>query len=259
MIKWGDTRAGSSRRVRGYGVWPSVLTPSEDAGSLSSLARMEAAEAFQTEGLGVSVVLGEVAVDGRLQVDDRGAAAPHSATIRRGGMEGPARMPLEPCLDLWVLAGSVAVDRRVDQLAGRNVALDGVEEADELLVPMALHAASDHRAVEDFESGEQRRRAVALVVVGHGAAAAGFQRQPRSGAVERLDFALFVDRQHHRMRRWIDIEANNVDESVGEPRITRPLERADAMRLQIVCRPDALHRAQRDAGGLRHRPAGIGG
>ena len=33
--------------------------------------------------------------------------------------------------------------------------LDRVEEAEELLVPVALHAAADHRAVEDIEGGEQ--------------------------------------------------------------------------------------------------------
>jgi hypothetical protein len=36
-----------------------------------------------------------------------------------------------------------------------------------------LHAASYHGAVEHIEGGEQRHRAVALIVVGHGAAAAG--------------------------------------------------------------------------------------
>ena len=53
-------------------------------------------------------------------------------------------------------------------LSARQLGLDGVEEADELLVPMALHVAPDHRAVEHVERGEQRRGAVALVVVGHG-------------------------------------------------------------------------------------------
>ncbi len=42
-------------------------------------------------------------------------------------------------------------------LAG-NRRLDDVEEADELLMPMALHVAADHGAVEHVESGGQRRR-----------------------------------------------------------------------------------------------------
>ena len=71
--------------------------------------------------------------------------------------------------------------------------LDGVEEADELLMPVALHAAADDGAVEDVEGGEQRGRAVALVVVRHGAGAAllhaagraGCGRAPGSGSSRR--------------------------------------------------------------------------
>ena len=68
--------------------------------------------------------------------------------------------------------------------AGTSASI-GVEEADELLMPVALHVAADHGAVEDVEGGEQGRRAVALVVVGHGAGAAFLHRQAGLGAVER--------------------------------------------------------------------------
>ena len=105
----------------------------------------------------------------------------------------------EPALDLRVLVRGVVVEDRVDHLAGRHRALDGVEELDELLMPVVRHAAADDLAVEHVEGGEQRRRAVALVIVGHRAALAGLQRQAGLGAVERLDLALLVDRQHHRM------------------------------------------------------------
>jgi hypothetical protein len=40
--------------------------------------------------------------------------------------------------------------------------LDSVEEADELLVPVALHIAADDGAVEDLEGREQCRRAMTL-------------------------------------------------------------------------------------------------
>ena len=68
----------------------------------------------------------------------------------------------------------VIVEDDVDDLAGRDLALDRVEKADELLVSVALHAATDDRAFEHVESGEQCGRAVALVVMGHCPAAAGF-------------------------------------------------------------------------------------
>jgi hypothetical protein len=38
--------------------------------------------------------------------------------------------------------GGIVVEHRVDQLAGRDPALDGVEEADEFAVAVALHAAA---------------------------------------------------------------------------------------------------------------------
>ena len=93
-------------------------------------------------------------------------------------MEDPARMPGEPAPHLGVLVGGVVVEDHVDHLAGRHGALDGVEEADELLVPVALHAVADDRAVEHVEGGEQGGRAVALVVMGHRAGAPGFIGRP---------------------------------------------------------------------------------
>jgi hypothetical protein len=40
--------------------------------------------------------------------------------------------------------GGVVVENDVDDLSGRNVSLKGVEEADELLMPVALHVPSDN-------------------------------------------------------------------------------------------------------------------
>src|SRR6266576_2694920 len=80
---------------------------------------------------------------------------------------------------LGCLWGCVIVDNGVDQLASRDRAFDGVEEADELLMGMLLHAATEHHAVEHVEGGEQGGRAVALVIVCHGPALAGFERPSR--------------------------------------------------------------------------------
>ena len=111
-------------------------------------------------------------------------------------MERPAWMAAEPLDDLGVLVGGVVVQDGVDELAGRNVALDGVEEADELLVTVLLHAAPDHRPIQDVEGGEQGGRTVAFVVMGQGPAFARLERQARLGAVQRLDLGLLVDGQH---------------------------------------------------------------
>ena len=60
----------------------------------------------------------------------------------------------------------VIVEDHVNDFAGRDLGLDRVSKANELLMPVALHAAADEVAVEHVESGEQRGRAVTLVVMG---------------------------------------------------------------------------------------------
>jgi hypothetical protein len=60
---------------------------------------------------------------------------------------------------------------------------------------MALHTSANDLAFEDIESSEQRRCAMAFVVVGHRAGSAFLHRQAGLGAVERLDLRFFVDRE----------------------------------------------------------------
>ena len=76
----------------------------------------------------------------------------------------------------WAAVGRVVIQNDVDGLVGRQLGLEGVEEADELLMAVTLHVAPDHRASEDVQGGEQRRGAVALVVVGHGRAPTALER-----------------------------------------------------------------------------------
>jgi hypothetical protein len=155
-----------------------------------------------------------------------------------------------------MFVGGIVVEDDMDRLVGRNLALDGIEKANEFEVTVALHAAANDGAVEHAERREQRGGAVPLVVVRHRLAAPGLDRQSRLGAVECLDLAFLVDRQHHRMSRRIEVEPDDVGQLGGKARIARALEGAQPVRLQLVCPPDALHRTQRDADRLGHRPAG---
>jgi hypothetical protein len=122
-------------------------------------------------------------------------------------------------------------------------------------VTVALHAAADHGTVEHAERSEQGRGAVPLIVMRHRLTAARLDRQSGLGAVEGLDLALLVDRQHHGMGRWIDIKPNDVGQLGGKTRVTRALEGAQPVRLQFMRPPDALHRAYRNADSVGHRPA----
>ena len=108
-------------------------------------------------------------------------------------------------------------------LAG-NLTLDSIEKADEFDVAVALHAAADHGAVEQAERSEQGGGAVPLVVVRHRLAAPRLDRQSGLGAVERLDLALLIKREHHRMVRRIDIEPDDVGEFRGKAGIARRLK-----------------------------------
>jgi hypothetical protein len=70
-------------------------------------------------------------------------------------VEDEARMAPEPGTDLGVLVRGIVVGDDVDDLANRHLGLDGVEKADEFLVPMALHAAADDLALKHVERGER--------------------------------------------------------------------------------------------------------
>ena len=88
-------------------------------------------------------------------------------------MERPAGMAGEPLADFLMLVRRVVVEHDVDELAGWDLTLDSVHETDELLMPMSLHVLPDDRAVQDIERREQRRGAVALVIMGRPCGAVG--------------------------------------------------------------------------------------
>ena len=125
-------------------------------------------------------------------------------------MEHKARMPAEPSPRLGMFVRAVIVEDHVNDLADRDLGLDGIQESDELLVPVTLHAASDHLAIEHVERGEQCGGAVPLVIMGHRPAAPRLDRQAWLGPVKRLYLALFIDAEHHRVRRRVDIQPDDV-------------------------------------------------
>ena len=224
------------------------------------------------EGFGFAIVLAEIAVDRRLQVDERAEDAALQAppgqrgekafdgigpgARGRGEVEGPARMPGEPGAHFGMLVDGIIVEDRVDQLSGRHRGLDPVQKAEEFLVAMARHALADDRAVENVERREQGGRAIADVIVRHRAGAAALHRQAGLGTVKGLNLRFLVNRQHQAMRRRVEIEPDHVAQFGGKSRVLRQLEAPHPVRLQTVRRPDALHRAQRDTARRRHRPAG---
>src|SRR6266567_3690711 len=88
--------------------------------------------------------------------------------------------------------------------------------------------------LECVEGGKQGRGAVALVVVGHGTAAAFFHGQPRLGAVQSRNLAFLVGAQHHGVFRRVQVEAYDVLHLLGEFRIATEFESSHQVRLQPV-------------------------
>ena len=80
----------------------------------------------------------------------------------RGEMEDPAGVIGKPLFHLGVLMGGVVIGDGMDDPAGSDATLDGIEEFDELLVGVARHATAVHSAVENVERSEQGGGAVAL-------------------------------------------------------------------------------------------------
>ena len=135
----------------------------------------------------------------------------------------------------------IVVDNDMDRFLLGHPSVDNGKEADELLMAMMLHTLADDLALKHIERGEQSGDAVTLVVVGHGASPTLFHRQSRLGAIQRLDLAFLIDREHDGVVGRIDVQANDLLELGRELRIVGQLKAAYQMRSQAMSAPDPLH------------------
>ena len=117
----------------------------------------EIANAGHGEATELSLIeLAEEAFD---EIEPRGACG-HE-------MEMDARVAPQPPPNLLVFVGGVVVEDNVDVETGLHVALDRLDELEELLVSMPGHALMNELARLDLERSKQGRGSVPLVVVGH--------------------------------------------------------------------------------------------
>jgi hypothetical protein len=128
------------------------------------------------EWLRVGVGLSDEPVDGRLEIDDGAEDTAFQSTSAELGeksldsvepgargwceVENETRVAIEPGANVGVFVSCIVVENDVDDLAERNLSLDGIQKSNEFLMTMTLHVAADDRAVEDVEGGEQCRGAV---------------------------------------------------------------------------------------------------
>jgi transposase len=107
---------------------------------------------------------------------------------------------------------------------------DLAQELQPLGVGMALLALANDLAIEHVQRGEQRGRAVALVVVRQRLCAPLLQRQPGLRAVQRLHLALLVTAQHQRVLGRRQVQAHDVFELLDELGVARDLSAASVSR-----------------------------
>src|SRR3990167_6857225 len=163
-------------------------------------------------------------------------------------------MSPEPRLHARVLVGRVIVHDDMQIECGRGLDVDLLEEADELLMPMARHALANHLAVEHAEGRKQGGRAVALVVVRHRPTAALLQWKAGLGTIEGLNLTFLVDTQHKGFVRGIEIESDDIVELLDKMFVAAELEGRDEMGLEAVSFPDAPDRSLAEVLCLRHAP-----
>ena len=70
-------------------------------------------------------------------------------------MECPAWVPRQPGLDFRLFVCGVVVQDEVNRLVFWQLSLNRVEEADELLMPVALHVAADDEFVENIQAAKR--------------------------------------------------------------------------------------------------------
>lgn len=179
----------------------------------------------------------------------------HPTRTGRNEMGDKARMPFEPPLDLRSLVRPVIVHHQMEGEALWEFAVQAAEKFQELLVPVPGHTLANDLPIQHAQRGKEGRGAVALVIVRHRAAAAPFERQPRLGAVQRLDLALFVHTEHHRLLRRIQIQPDHVGEFLQEKRVAGKFERPSQVRLEIVRLPESLDGVLTHPIRLGHEPA----
>ncbi len=177
---------------------------------------------------------------------------PGAGCRREVQLEAP--MSCQPVLHGRRFVGGVIIEDQMQIEMGGRLSIDLFEESQELVCPMAWHTFADNRARCHIERGEERRGAVAFVIMGHGSGAALLQRQTGLGAIERLDLAFLVDGQHQRLLRRVEVEADDILDLFGEVGIVGDLEALHEMRLEAIFGPDALYARVTDAHRFGHGP-----
>ncbi len=173
---------------------------------------------------------------------------------RRSEVQMKTGMPLEPGFHARMFMRSIIIHDQMEVEFGRGFVVDFLKESDELLMPMAWHAISDHLAVEHAEGGKEGGRSMAAVIMCHCSTAAFLQRQPGLGSVKSLDLAFLVHAQNQGLVRRIQIQPHDIAQLFHKAFVPAEFKGTDQMGLQVVSLPDSPNGGFTQLLGLGHRP-----
>src|SRR5947199_2496661 len=125
----------------------------------------------------------------------------------------------EPRGDRLGLMRREVVGNEVDRAAPRVGGHELIEEGQELDTRMPGDRAAFDMTRADLERGVERERSVADVLEAVPLRPAGRQRQHGIPTVERLDGCLLIHAKHRRVRRGLEVEADDVGRLLLEVRV----------------------------------------
>jgi hypothetical protein len=172
--------------------------------------------------------------------------------VGRREMHMKARAFGEPVSDQRRFVRAVIVHDDVHVESTRDARVDQIEKLAKLRGSMALMKLSDHVARLGVERGEQGRRAVPVVVMRPALDLSRLHRQERLRAIEGLNLRLLIDTEHRRVRRGIQVQADNIPDLFDEQRISGQFEGLAPMRLQPKRVPHAADGGVTETDGFRH-------
>ena len=121
-------------------------------------------------------------------------------------------------MDQRRLVRAVVVQDEMHVQVGWHFRIDAIQELAKLGRAMSAMQFADDFASRHIQCGKQRRRAVALVVVGAPLGLTGPHRQDRLRPIERLDLALLIGAQHQRPFGRVEIQADDIADLLDQLR-----------------------------------------
>ena len=143
-------------------------------------------------------------------------------------------MAFQPALNDWMRMRSVVIDDEMQLHRAGILIIEMSEELEELLMTMTTVTLPDDGPFGNVERSEKRCGPMAPIIVCHRTASAALYRQSRLRTIQRLNLALFVDAEHDRLVRRIQIQAYYVGQLFAKAWVCRELKRLDAVRLESV-------------------------